>query len=181
VWRLYDTYGFPEDLTRLMAEELGLGVNDKEFEQAQLKSKEASKASSKKGGVAVLKLDVHDISALEKNTAVPKTNDSYKYGVGNVTASVKAIYHNKTFVSSTSEVPEDVTIGLILDKTSFYAESGGQEYDTGSIVIDGAAEFEVTNVQVFNGYVLHIGHIKYGQFKIDDEVVASYDEVRFKE
>lgn len=79
VWRLYDTYGFPEDLTRLMAEELGLGVNDKEFEDAQAWSKEASKASLKKGNATVIKLDVHDIAALEKNNDVPKTDDSAKF------------------------------------------------------------------------------------------------------
>jgi alanyl-tRNA synthetase len=65
-----------------------------------------------------------------------------------------------------------------LDKTSFYAEAGGQEYDTGNIVIDGVADFEVEDVQVFSGYVLHIGHLKYGQLKVEDEVVSSYDEVR---
>jgi alanyl-tRNA synthetase len=45
VWRLYDTFGFPVDLTRLMVEELGLGINDSEFEAAQAWSKDASKAS----------------------------------------------------------------------------------------------------------------------------------------
>lgn len=79
VWRLYDTYGFPVDLTRLMAEELGLGVNDKEFEDAQAWSKEASKASLKKGSISSVKLDVHDIAALEKDDAVPKTDDSAKF------------------------------------------------------------------------------------------------------
>jgi alanyl-tRNA synthetase len=44
-------------------------------------------------------------------------------------------------------------------------------------VIDGVADFEVTNVQVFNGYVLHIGHLKYGQLSLGDSVVSSYDEV----
>jgi alanyl-tRNA synthetase len=83
VWRLYDTYGFPVDLTRLMAEELGLSVNDKEFEEAQAWSKEASKASQKKGNADVVKLDVHDIAALEKNDAVPKTDDSAKYRMSN--------------------------------------------------------------------------------------------------
>lgn len=67
--------------------------------------------------------------------------------------------------------------GIILDRTSFYAESGGQEYDTGSVVIDGVADFEVTNVQVYNGYVLHIGRLKYGHLEVDEQVVASYDEV----
>ena len=84
----------------------------------------------------------------------------------------------KSFVDSTTSISGDGDFGIILDKTSFYAESGGQEYDTGGIIIDGVAEFEVSNVQVFSGYVLHIGHLKYGTLKVGDEVVASYDEVR---
>ncbi|KAI0368603.1 hypothetical protein BV20DRAFT_968955 [Pilatotrama ljubarskyi] len=178
VWRLYDTYGFPVDLTRLMAEELGLSINEAEFEAAQAHSKEASKAGVKKGTGEVVALDVHDIAALEKNDAVPKTDDSFKFQHGNITAKVVAIYSKKAFLPSTEEIPEDTTFGVLLDRTSFYAESGGQEYDTGSIVIDGVAEFEVTNVQVYNGYVLHIGHMKYGKLNVGDEIVSSYDELR---
>jgi len=193
VWRLYDTYGFPVDLTLLMAEELGLGVNNKEFEEAQMASREASKASLKVGEKGVVKLDVHDIAALENNTSVPKTDDSAKFGetlstnyyivsrrhpgMGNIVATIKVIYHKKAFFQSTQDVPADAVFGVILDRTSFYAEAGGQEYDTGNIVIDGIADFEVTNVQVFNGYVLHIGHLKYGKLSLGDTVVSSYDEV----
>ncbi|PAV18417.1 tRNA synthetase class II [Pyrrhoderma noxium] len=178
VWRLYDTFGFPVDLTVLMAEELGLGINNEEFEAAQAKSKEASKAGVKKGDKELVKLDVHDISALDKNDAVPKTDDSAKFLLGNVNATVKAIYLNKSFVDTTGDVSEDVTFGLVLDKTNFYAEAGGQEYDTGIITIDGVAEFEVTNVQSYSGYVLHTGVLKYGQLSVGDEVVATYDELR---
>ncbi|KAJ6558616.1 tRNA synthetases class II (A)-domain-containing protein [Mycena vulgaris] len=178
VWRLYDTFGFPVDLTRLMAEELGLGINDAEFDAAQAWSKEASKASLKRDTTDTVKLDVHDIAALEKNSSVPKTDDTPKFALGNTTATVKSIFHNKTFVESTADIPENTTFGLILDKTSFYAESGGQEYDTGNIVIDGVADFEVTNVQVYNGYVLHVGHLKYGHLAIGSEIVSSYDELR---
>ncbi|KAI5118930.1 hypothetical protein M0805_003754 [Coniferiporia weirii] len=178
VWRLYDTFGFPVDLTLLMAEELGLGINQEEFEAAQAKSKEASKAGVKKGEKDVIKLDVHDIAALEKNENVPKTDDSAKFLLGNINSTVKAIYHDKYFLNETGAIPEDATFGLLLDRTSFYAESGGQEYDTGNITIDGVAEFEVTNVQSFNGYVLHIGNLKYGQLSVGDEVTATYDELR---
>lgn len=78
VWRLYDTYGFPVDLTRLMADELNLTIDEEEFELAQAHSKEASKAV-KKANKDTVKLDVHDIAALEKNVSVPKTDDSAKY------------------------------------------------------------------------------------------------------
>ena len=63
-----------------MAEELGLGVNNEEFEAAQAASREASKASLKAGVKDVVKLDVHDIAALEKDTSVSKTDDSAKFG-----------------------------------------------------------------------------------------------------
>lgn len=90
---------------------------------------------------------------------------------------MKAIYHDRSFLQSTSQLPADATFGVLLDRTSFYAESGGQEYDTGNIVIDGVADFQVDDVQVYNGYVLHTGQLKYGTLNIDDEVVSSYDEV----
>ncbi|KAF9529329.1 tRNA synthetases class II (A)-domain-containing protein [Crepidotus variabilis] len=178
VWRLYDTFGFPVDLTRLMAEELGLSINEQEFEEAQAHSKEASKVNLKKGTEKLVKLDVHDLAALEKNADVPKTDDSSKFNLGNINANIKAIFHNKSFLRSTEDIPEGTTFGVLLDKTSFYAESGGQEYDTGNIVIDGVADFEVENVQAYNGYILHTGRLKYGQLRLGDEIVSSYDELR---
>ncbi|KAG2336274.1 hypothetical protein BDR05DRAFT_1006020 [Suillus weaverae] len=146
IWRLYDTYGFPVDLARLMAEELGLGINEKEFEDAQEHSKLANGAS--------------------------------KFQLGNITATVKGIYYHKEFISSSSGIPADANFGVLLDRTSFYAEAGGQEYDAGNIVIDGVTDFEVTNAQAYNGYVLHTGSLKYGQLSIGDEVISSYDELR---
>ncbi|KIY44323.1 hypothetical protein FISHEDRAFT_77527 [Fistulina hepatica ATCC 64428] len=177
VWRLYDTFGFPVDLTRLMAEEMGLGVNEQEFVAAQAWSKEASK-SNKKGVQNVVKLDVHDIAKLEQDDAVPKTDDIAKFNLGDISATVEQIYYNHAFVSSTRDIPEGASFGVILDRTSFYAEAGGQEADTGNLVIDGAADFEVTDVQVYNGYVLHVGQLKYGSLGVGDEVISSYDELR---
>ena len=177
VWRLYDTFGFPVDLTRLMAEERGLAIDDNEFETARLQAKEASKGE-KKAASDLLKLDVHDLGELEVMPQVTKTDDKAKYGRDNITGKIQAIYHAKKFHDSTSNIPEGDQIGLILNKTNFYAEQGGQEYDTGRIVIDGQAELEVQNVQLYAGYVLHTGYIKYGKFDVGDEAICEYDELR---
>ncbi|KAI7902958.1 alanyl-tRNA synthetase [Cokeromyces recurvatus] len=180
VWRLYDTYGFPVDLTRIMAEENGLQVNEAQFEAAQ----EAAKNKSRKvkggdNGQGVVALDVHDLGALDANDAVPKTDDRYKYLPGNVQAQIKAIFFEHNFLNDTKDIPEDRNFGLLLDKTNFYAESGGQEYDTGSIItLDANTEFVVEDCQLFGGYVLHIGHLKYGQLSVDDKVELSYDDLR---
>lgn len=80
VWRLYDTFGFPVDLTRIMAEESGLEIDEEEFEKAKAESKEASKGRKKAGEAELLKLDVHDLGKLELMKDVPKTDDRYKYG-----------------------------------------------------------------------------------------------------
>ncbi|KAI9698401.1 MAG: Alanine--tRNA ligase [Candelina mexicana] len=177
VWRLYDTFGFPVDLTRLMAEERGLNIDDTEFEEAQARAKEASKGE-KKAVSDLVKLDVHDLGSLEKMNDVPKTNDGAKFGKGNITSQIKAIYHAKNFLQTTKNIPEGEQLGLILDRTNFYAEQGGQEYDTGKILIDGVAELEVQNVQVYAGYVLHTGYIKYGALDVGSEVICEYDELR---
>ena len=177
VWRLYDTFGFPVDLTRLMAEERGLSIDDNEFEDARLKAKEASKGE-KKAASDLVKLDVHDLGILERMPTVSKTDDSAKFGRENITSKIQAIYHAKKFVDDTNSIPQGDQIGLILDKTNFYAEQGGQEYDTGKIVIDGQAELAVENVQVYAGYVLHTGYMKYGSFTVSDNVICEYEELR---
>ena len=177
VWRLYDTFGFPVDLTRLMAEERGLIIDDAEVEDARLKAKEASRGE-KKSTSDLLKLTVHDIDRLSKMNDVHKTDDSFKFGRENTIAHVSAIYHSKSFHDSTNDIAEGEQLGLILDRTNFYSEQGGQEYDTGRIIIDGEAELEVTNVQVYAGYVLHTGYMKYGTFSLSDSVICEYDELR---
>ncbi|KAK6398105.1 Alanine--tRNA ligase [Meristemomyces frigidus] len=177
VWRLYDTYGFPVDLTRLMAEERGLNIDDEAVAEAQEKAREASKGEKKAAG-DLLKLNVHDINSLEQMADVPKTDDSPKFQKADINGVVKAIYHGGKFPQKTEEIPEGEQIGLILDRTNFYAEQGGQENDTGRILVDGEAEIDVRNVQVYGGYVMHTGYMKYGAFKIGDEVRCEYDEER---
>ncbi|ORX39097.1 alanine-tRNA ligase [Kockovaella imperatae] len=177
-WKLYDTYGFPVDLTQIMAGERGLSIDQEAFEKARLDSLEASKAGGKAAGGVGVKLDVHDLAALEANADVPKTNDEAKYLLSDIKATVKTIYHSSKFYSSTSELPKGSSFGIILDKTNFYAEQGGQENDTGVLAIDGKAEFKVEDVQVYNGHVLHIGQLEEGEIKVGDEVFCTYDEDR---
>lgn len=175
VWRLYDTYGFPVDLTRLMAEEAGLKIDEPGFEKAKEESREASKATGAKGGVELVKLDVHALLELDSNDNVPKTDDSAKYGLENVRSTVVAVYDGSSFVATAEGAQQ---FGVLLDKSPFYAEQGGQEYDKGTLVIDGTAEFAVDNVQVYGGYVLHTGRVVEGKFTVGDHVIASYDELR---
>lgn len=175
VWRLYDTYGFPVDLTRLMAEEAGLKIDDEAFEAAREESREASKATGNKAGETLIKLDVHALSELEKKQ-VSKTDDVYKYGLENTKSKIVALYDGSSFVDSISDAGK--AYGIILDKTPFYAEQGGQEYDTGSLVIDGVADFAVTNVQQYAGHILHTGTLSDGTLSVGDELIAAYDELR---
>ncbi|KAI5963176.1 ALA1 [Candida pseudojiufengensis] len=178
VWRLYDTYGFPVDLTRLMAEEAGLKIDEEGFEVAKEESREASKGNGSKNASNLVKLDVHALSELD-GKKIPKTNDEAKYGLDNIKAQILAIYDGNEFLESIEfNNNESKQYGILLDKTPFYAEQGGQEYDTGKLVIDGKSEFNVENVQVYAGYVLHTGYLTEGKISVGDEIIAAYDELR---
>lgn len=175
VWRLYDTYGFPVDLTQLMAEESGLTIDEAGFEKARVESYEASKAGGKSKGANTIKLDVHALGTLGEE-GLPKTDDRPKYGTENIEASILKIYDGQSFVNEITDNTKQY--GIILDKTPFYAEQGGQEHDTGKIVIDGFSEFNVENTQQYAGYVFHAGRLNEGSLKIGDKVIAGYDELR---
>ncbi|XP_005102630.1 alanine--tRNA ligase, cytoplasmic [Aplysia californica] len=183
-WRLYDTYGFPVDLTLLMAEEKGIGVDMESFEEAKNHSLLMSQGVS---GTKedLIGLDIHALNDLNTRK-VPPTDDSLKYSYqadeqGNyvfdaATAKITGLRYNKAFVESVSPGQE---CGIMLDRTCFYAEQGGQIYDEGFIVKADSEddEFRVKNVQVRGGYVLHIGTAE-GNFKIGDSVKLGIDEPR---
>ncbi|KAH7001642.1 tRNA synthetases class II (A)-domain-containing protein [Ilyonectria destructans] len=177
VWRLYDTFGFPVDLTRLMAEERNLEINDDEVEAAKNKAREASKAV-KESVQTFSKLNVHQIAELEQQLQVPRTNDDAKFGKGDTKGKVQLIYDGKGFHKSTKDLPEKTALGILLDNTNFYAESGGQVADSGRLVIDDVVDFKVMDVQNFGGYILHSGYIEYGVVSSGDEVICEYDELR---
>ncbi|KYK54652.1 alanyl-tRNA synthetase [Drechmeria coniospora] len=177
VWRLYDTFGFPVDLTKLMAEERGLDIDEAEVNAAKEKAREASKAV--KGSADTFsKLNVHQIAELEQQLNVARTNDDAKFSKGDSKAKVQLVFDGKTFHRSTKDLPPATAIGILLDSTNFYAESGGQVADTGRVVIDDVVEFKVMDVQNFGGYILHSGYVEYGVLSAGDEVICEYDELR---
>ncbi|CAO1341524.1 unnamed protein product [Diamesa hyperborea] len=186
-WRLYDTYGFPIDLTSLMAEEKNLTVDMVGYEEAKHNSYLMSqgKSSSKTDTV---NLDVHALSELQEKN-VPVTNDSFKYNYKAKStdstaeyvfepcqSKVLALRFNNQFVD---EVVSGQECGLIMDKTNFYAESGGQIYDQGYFVKlgDESTEFSVRTVYNKGGYILHIGIVE-GTLRVGDEVQLHLDVVR---
>ena len=183
-WRLYDTFGFPIDLTRLMAEESGLRIDEQGYLAAQAEAKEISRGGGKDweaaDPVANTIIDVHLMAELESLGAA-KTDDSFKYGSSPVLeAKVLALVKAGHLIEQETEA--GAVIGILLDKTNFYAEQGGQLFDTGSISVmeEGtvAAEITIESTQVYGGYVLHVGRLKYGQVGKGSQVLAAYDELR---
>ncbi|CAH1779871.1 unnamed protein product [Owenia fusiformis] len=180
-WRLYDTYGFPIDLTQLMMEEKNREIDMEGYKKAKQEAILKSQGSGS-GVDDQLNLDVHAINELQK-LGLPPTNDLPKYNYtatesgdysfDTCTGVVKALRCNKEFVQ---EVTSGQECGVLLDCTCFYAEQGGQIYDEGFMVKenDEEVEFSVKNVQVRGGYVLHIGNIE-GNLKVGDTMKLNVD------
>ncbi|KAJ2878751.1 Alanine--tRNA ligase [Coemansia aciculifera] len=174
VWRLYDTYGFPVDLTQIMAQERGLRVDEDAFKAEEELAKEESRRSRSGTQAAVITLDVHALAEL-KARAVPSTDDQPKFpGAPVAGARVLALVTASGLVDSVSD--PSAVVGVVLDRTCFYAEQGGQEYDTGALVaVDDSAEVAVEDVQVYGGYVLHRGVLSSGALSVGDAVDAQID------
>jgi len=184
-WLLYDTYGFPVDLTQLMTEEHGLAIDLDQYEKSKETFREMSRGT-KDVVDDTIKLDVHSLTDLQNNK-VPTTDDSHKYKYQATSEGAKykfsgckgkilKIRYNKQFVLEASTGQK---CGILLDKTSFYAEQGGQIYDTGYMVksSDSETEFKVDNCQVQGGYVLHVGTVV-GELRVDDILELFIDEDR---
>jgi len=179
---LYDSMGFPYDLTELMVEELGLTMDKEGFDACMA----AAKAKSKAGGktkVKAIVLEAEQTAALNRDGVLP-TDDAAKYvWDANPAAVVKAIYVHPdgevkgSFQDSTEGA--EGAVGVVLDVSSFYAEAGGQINDTGAIrnAATGAAQ-SVENAQTFAGFILHIGPVEGGVLKVGDAVESCVDYER---
>ncbi|CDY42520.1 BnaC06g03380D [Brassica napus] len=175
---LWDTFGFPLDLTQLMAEERGLLVDVDGFNKAMEEARERSRSAQNKQAGGSIVMDADATSKLHK-AGVLATDDSFKYTwFKDHESEVKAIYTGSAFLQSSAAGDN---VGLVLTSSSFYAEQGGQIFDTG--LIEGSfGTFNVCNVQIFGGFVLHIGYLskETGVVSVGDKVTCKVDYERRK-
>ena len=170
-FKLYDTYGFPIDLTIEMVEEQGMKLDEEEFhKQMEEQRQRARKAREALGDLGW--------SGVEFGKDVPETEfvgyDHTTYPGAKVVALVVENEHAE-------EVMPGVEAIVVLDKTPFYAEMGGQVADHGQIVIEGEhpACFAVTDVQKNKGgKYMHYGKMTEGVLKLGDTVRAQIDSER---
>lgn len=191
-WQLYDTYGFPVDLTSLMAEEKGLTIDMEGYEAAKERAYIMSQGKEANKDLEIT-LDVHALSDLQARN-IPSTDDSFKYAYGRAEdgevlgynfnrgrGKILAIRSGNEFVDKATE---GMSVGVVLDKSYFYAEAGGQIFDQGMLyVCTGTDESDeglaVEKVANFGGYILHVGKVQgEGEIKVGDEVSQMIDVMR---
>ena len=161
VFRLYDTFGFPVDLTADIARERGVRIDMAGFEAAMDAQRERARAASKFAAASGL-----DYSG-------GKT-EFHGYDTLTLPAKVVALYREGTQVQALKS-GESGTV--VLDRTPFYAESGGQVGDRGELVASGGT-FQVADTQKIQAEVYgHQGALKTGALKVGDKVEARVDAV----
>jgi alanyl-tRNA synthetase len=161
VFTLYDTYGFPKDLTRDLCRERGLSINEKEFEREMGEQRDRARKASKftmESGIEYngSKTQFHGYDSLQyegRVLAIYKAGDS----VGFIEAGDEAV--------------------IVLDHTPFYAESGGQTGDRGVLLFAGGelvvAETQKIQAEVFG----HRGQLQSGKLSVNDMILAKVDPV----
>ncbi len=171
-FKLYDTYGFPIDLTRIMAEERGMTVDLAGYEKLMEKAREVSKGVDKAAGNPVYDLPPGVLDELHKLNIHP-TDDSFKYKHGPARATLRAIWNGKNLDETAEGSGPGEAVALILDKTNFYAEMGGQVGDTGELRNDHGIIFNVEAARAVGPFVLHIGHVKAGKLTAGDGITST--------
>lgn len=166
-FRLYDTYGFPVDLTADIARERGLSVDMQGFDAAMEQQRETARAAGKFSAGSGLPAEL-----------VAKLKPTEFLGYDALDAGglvVAALLKEGRPVDSVSAGDEAV---VILDRTPFYAESGGQVGDTGVLAEQGV-KFEVDDTLKYAGqFHGHVGRVAVGSLKVGDHVLGSVDAPR---
>jgi alanyl-tRNA synthetase len=162
VFKLYDTFGFPVDLTNVMAREINFAIDEDGFKKLMDEQKERGREASKDKFAAV-NVTLNDLSGFD----LTESNPTIFTGYDELQTQAKVIGLKKD---------GDNTL-VILDKSPFYVESGGQTDDLGKIKID-KQSYEVVDVIKIENQVVHILNSDNAALKVGSDVVAEVDENR---
>ena len=162
VFQLYDTYGFPTDLTNDIARERGYSLDMEGYETCMEEQRTRARASSQ------FSIDYTNTIRLEGST------DFCGYAVTELSSEIIGLYSSGEAVDSVSEGTD---VALILAQTAFYAESGGQIGDKG-LLTKGKSVIAISDCRKVGNHHLHIGQVVSGQFNIADQVNGSVDETQ---
>ena len=160
VFQLYDTYGFPTDLTNDIAREKGFTLDMKGYEACMEEQRTRARAASQ------FNLDHTESIRVEGST------EFCGYDGTELASTIIGLYTEGEAVQSASKGTDVV---VILDKTVFYAESGGQVGDTG-VISKGSAKIAIADCRKVGNHHIHMGHIVSGEFAIGDEVDGQVDQ-----
>ncbi|MDW8845729.1 alanine--tRNA ligase [Erwinia sp. MMLR14_017] len=162
VFRLYDTFGFPADLTADVCRERNLKIDEAGFEKAMEQQRQRAREASGFGADYSTVISIDAASAFKG------------YDQLALNAAVTAIFVEGKPATEISAGQEGV---IVLDETPFYGESGGQVGDTGELKGNNAL-FSVTDTQKYGQAIGHTGKLTAGQLRTGDKVAAQVDEAR---
>jgi len=173
-FKLYDTYGFPVDLTQDVLKEKNISIDHDEFKKLREQSKVEARASWKGTGSTGIDKIWFEIAAGQNKKKLIDT-EFFGYTSDQIESRLLSIVkENKTLL----EIKEGESASLIFNQTVFYAESGGQISDTGIIESNGVL-FEVKDTQkIFRTIYVHSGVVKKGVLKVGDDFVLKINKKR---
>jgi len=164
---LYDTYGFPLDLTELMARERNLKVDTEGFAKLMDKQRQRARAAQKEASLGSVLVGVE----------LPTTDDALKYQTDVCDSQLVGWITQDGFCQKGSFADTKKDVGLVLKETCFYAESGGQVGDSGTISGPGW-QFDVINTTKIAECVVHQGNLKNGKITAGDTAKAEVNKNR---
>ncbi|KLV06758.1 alanyl-tRNA synthetase [Photobacterium aquae] len=162
VFKLYDTYGFPADLTNDVARERGFSIDEEGFNDAMEAQRQRAREAGQFG------VDYNDAIKVDADT------EFCGYSATEGDATIVALYREGQSIDSAAEGEE---VLVILDNTPFYAESGGQCGDTGVMSAEGI-QFDVTDTQKFGNAIGHSGKVAAGSLTVGGKIKAVVDAAR---
>lgn len=166
-FRLYDTYGFPIDLTNEILEEKGFTVDMDGFNNAMNKQKETARGARKETNYMGADATVYD----KIDTRI--TSEFVGYDTLETESEITVLTTSEDITDTLAEGMEGT---IIVNKTPFYATMGGQQGDTGVITCNGSVFEVIDTIRLKGGRVGHVGKVTAGSFNVGDKVTLTVDE-----